>query len=290
MLKSILEDRNRLALTAQLALCHTVPVLLHQVFMTGIVYVDRGPAVGLEARLSAAETLCAAYTRTRTLSAPSTPHPPLVGLLSTLNHARSFSPSAFVLRLFVPLLLTPPPPRKLGLFKQYSIQPPAKTPFDQKPALFAKVWFDTALNHLVKIPLAILLALPLLSKRITGMSARDSLTLPPLKTLGLHLLASIVIEDALFYWSHRILHDKWLFKHVHRKHHEFHNLAAYPIASEYVRRALGGGGGGDARMSRALGGARTSRALGGARMSRALGGAHMNLAGTSASELWGAPA
>ncbi|GMI43691.1 hypothetical protein TeGR_g2453 [Tetraparma gracilis] len=160
MLKSILEDRNRLALTAQLALCHTVPVLLHQVFMTGIV--------------------------------------------------------------------------KLGLFKQYSIQPPAKTPFDQKPALFAKVWFDTALNHLVKIPLAILLALPLLSKRITGMSARDSLTLPPLKTLGLHLLASIVIEDALFYWSHRILHDKWLFKHVHRKHHEFHNLAAYPIASEYT--------------------------------------------------------
>merc|ERR1712070_1153106 len=28
--------------------------------------------------------------------------------------------------------------------------------------------------------------------------------------------------DAMFYWSHRFLHDKRWYKLVHKKHHEFH--------------------------------------------------------------------
>jgi lathosterol oxidase len=30
---------------------------------------------------------------------------------------------------------------------------------------------------------------------------------------------AIVIHDAYFYWTHRALHSRWLFRHVHRVHH-----------------------------------------------------------------------
>lgn len=29
-----------------------------------------------------------------------------------------------------------------------------------------------------------------------------------------------IIEDFIFYWGHRVLHTKWLYKHVHSVHHE----------------------------------------------------------------------
>ena len=30
-----------------------------------------------------------------------------------------------------------------------------------------------------------------------------------------------ILEDFIFYWGHRILHTKWLYKHVHSVHHEY---------------------------------------------------------------------
>ena len=29
-----------------------------------------------------------------------------------------------------------------------------------------------------------------------------------------------ILEDFIFYWGHRVLHTKWLYKHVHSVHHE----------------------------------------------------------------------
>lgn len=37
----------------------------------------------------------------------------------------------------------------------------------------------------------------------------------------LHLLAFIAVEDTIFYWGHRLLHTRWLFSHVHYRHHRF---------------------------------------------------------------------
>jgi len=39
--------------------------------------------------------------------------------------------------------------------------------------------------------------------------------------LALELGAFILIEDTIFYWSHRLLHTRWLFRHVHARHHRF---------------------------------------------------------------------
>lgn len=40
---------------------------------------------------------------------------------------------------------------------------------------------------------------------------------------ALSILLSIIIHDTYFYWSHRLMHVKWIFPYVHRVHHLSHN-------------------------------------------------------------------
>ena len=47
-----------------------------------------------------------------------------------------------------------------------------------------------------------------------------------------HLLAFVLIQDTLFYWSHRMLHHKRLFRLIHRKHHEFRHVRG--VSAEYA--------------------------------------------------------
>jgi len=46
------------------------------------------------------------------------------------------------------------------------------------------------------------------------------------------LLAFILIEDTIFYWAHRALHTRALFRRVHAKHHRFRYVRA--PAAEYA--------------------------------------------------------
>ena len=130
--------------------------------------------------------------------------------------------------------------RRLHLFEQHLTQETSKTPFNvnhKEPHLFRKVWLDTAVNHTVKVPLALyFILLPGMEAcGMTNLNEADAFQLPSAPSVLLyHLAVAVVLEDFLFYWCHRMLHTPWLFKHVHRKHHEFHNLASYPIASEYT--------------------------------------------------------
>lgn len=48
----------------------------------------------------------------------------------------------------------------------------------------------------------------------------------------LHLLAFALIQDTIFYFSHRALHTPWLFKHIHSKHHRFRFVR--PLVAEYA--------------------------------------------------------
>ena len=50
---------------------------------------------------------------------------------------------------------------------------------------------------------------------------------------GFSLAAIIVLHDAYFYWTHRMMHHRWLFKFFHRLHHRSHNpspWSAYAFA------------------------------------------------------------
>ena len=51
--------------------------------------------------------------------------------------------------------------------------------------------------------------------------------------LVLSIALLVVVQDAYFYWTHRAMHHRWFFEHVHRVHHLSHNpspWAAYAFS------------------------------------------------------------
>jgi len=50
--------------------------------------------------------------------------------------------------------------------------------------------------------------------------------------IAVHLLVFILVEDTIFYWAHRALHTRWLFRHVHARHHRFRRVRGY--VAEYA--------------------------------------------------------
>lgn len=61
------------------------------------------------------------------------------------------------------------------------------------------------------------LAWPLL--RHSGLHAG---ALPPWWVIALQVVFFIYLDDLLFYGLHRLLHTRWLFKHIHHVHHRVH--------------------------------------------------------------------
>jgi hypothetical protein len=37
------------------------------------------------------------------------------------------------------------------------------------------------------------------------------------------------IDDCLFYWSHRLMHHRLLYKHIHKQHHQFRHCVALAV-------------------------------------------------------------
>ncbi len=40
---------------------------------------------------------------------------------------------------------------------------------------------------------------------------------------GLSICLMVIAHDTYFYWTHRLMHHRWVFPYVHRVHHGFHN-------------------------------------------------------------------
>lgn len=55
---------------------------------------------------------------------------------------------------------------------------------------------------------------------------------PSVWQMGWQIVACILIQDTMFYWSHRWLHTPRLFRAIHRKHHEFRYVRGH--SSEYA--------------------------------------------------------
>jgi len=113
---------------------------------------------------------------------------------------------------------------RYSLFEKYRIRK-HKYP-DQK--LINECLKSMFINHfLLQWPLVIIIWNVF---RISGIHFAP--TLPPLSTILFHMLLFILIEDFLFYWSHRLLHHPSIYKHIHKQHHEFKSTIG--IASEYA--------------------------------------------------------
>lgn len=77
---------------------------------------------------------------------------------------------------------------------------------------------------------AIVLSWPLL--RLSGVHAGP---LPAWYVIAGQVLLFILLDDFLYYWMHRAMHGKWLFKHVHSVHHRVRTPCA--IAGNYLHSA-----------------------------------------------------
>ncbi|KAK8637576.1 hypothetical protein V6N13_136052 [Hibiscus sabdariffa] len=64
------------------------------------------------------------------------------------------------------------------------------------------------------------------------MGMRSSLPLPSWKVVLTQIIFYFILEDFVFYWGHRVLHTKWLYKHVHSVHHEY--ATPFGLTSEYA--------------------------------------------------------
>lgn len=45
--------------------------------------------------------------------------------------------------------------------------------------------------------------------------------LPPPGTVAAQWLVALVVNDTAFYWTHRVMHHRLLYRRFHKKHHEF---------------------------------------------------------------------
>jgi sterol desaturase/sphingolipid hydroxylase (fatty acid hydroxylase superfamily) len=59
----------------------------------------------------------------------------------------------------------------------------------------------------------------------------DWKALPTISEYITHLLICIIAEDFMFYFGHRLLHSKYLYKYIHKVHHE--HTVVFSLASEY---------------------------------------------------------
>ena len=111
-----------------------------------------------------------------------------------------------------------------SVFERYKIQP-------EKKASKAMVW--KCVKRLLISHVAIQLPMQLLFHWVAQfLGFSMALPLPPVRDLAWQLPAFFVIEDFYFYWVHRGLHHKSVYKYVHKVHHEHKH--PFGIAAEYA--------------------------------------------------------
>ncbi|KAK5773457.1 Methylsterol monooxygenase 2-2 -like protein [Gossypium arboreum] len=115
---------------------------------------------------------------------------------------------------------------RAGLLSKYKIQIKNNTPTAQEKCITRLLLYHFSVN----LPLMIV-SYPVF--RCMGM--RSSLPLPSWKVVLTQIIFYFILEDFVFYWGHRVLHTKWLYKHVHSVHHEY--ATPFGLTSEYAHPA-----------------------------------------------------
>eukprot|EP00042_Codosiga_hollandica_P024438 m.102833 g.102833 ORF g.102833 m.102833 type:complete len:269 (-) comp51551_c0_seq1:59-865(-) len=109
-------------------------------------------------------------------------------------------------------------------FDKYRLRPASQFPSKE---LIRKCLLAAVRQQFFTFPLLLYIAYPLALR----FGFVDWSPLPDLQTIATHVGVSILVEDFLFYWSHRLLHVNFFYVRFHKRHHEFTNPIG--IASEY---------------------------------------------------------
>ena len=87
----------------------------------------------------------------------------------------------------------------------------------------------------VFLPVCYLLALLSVKTDYGLWLEEDDLQLPSNRAICLHILGFAIVDEILFYLTHRLAHHKSLYRHVHKVHHEW--TAPLALASDYCHPA-----------------------------------------------------
>ncbi|XP_073113202.1 very-long-chain aldehyde decarbonylase GL1-8 isoform X1 [Elaeis guineensis] len=115
---------------------------------------------------------------------------------------------------------------RTGLFSKYKIQRKSNTPDAHGKCIMRLIFYHVFVN------------LPVMTASYPAfryMGLRSSLPLPHWSVVLSQMLFYFILEDFVFYWGHRALHTKWLYKHVHSIHHE--HATPFGLTSEYAHPA-----------------------------------------------------
>ncbi len=95
------------------------------------------------------------------------------------------------------------------------------------PELVRSATRDVLVSHVLFLPMVVWLVLP----AWRWMGGDLAAPMPAPWTIAWQVLVCILVQDTIFYWSHRLLHTKWLFRKIHRKHHDFRYVRG--VSAEY---------------------------------------------------------
>ncbi|XP_005184199.2 fatty acid hydroxylase domain-containing protein 2 [Musca domestica] len=101
-------------------------------------------------------------------------------------------------------------------FFKHKIQPEQNVPLDMKK--FWKAVRQVLINQLLVTPIL----LYVFAKSFTHQWTKESIRqLPSLKTYLLDIAIMALLEEVMFYYAHRMLHHRSIYKYIHKQHHEW---------------------------------------------------------------------